>query len=309
MNEQPNPNKSPKQKKKRSFWWLKLLLVLILFAAGIVAGVMLSSQEITAQVMERFFPQYAVTEQLPAPTATPEASPIEFKPVASPKPTPSPVPSKAPVEIVSPAEKEKEEEKKEETKTPEETVAPEESVAPQLPLESPAVEAFAPAETKPVQAEGYIGVDAALEAALKHAGLEGKEVFVYGVSREKDDGLVYYELEFEYEGRGYEYEINAFTGQVESWKIQRPEAVKNDGATAPAAKTEEATYVSAEEALAAALEHAGYKQHETTGLKTELEIDRNKPVYDIEFWAEGYDYDYKVDAQSGQVIMVEKERD
>ena len=306
MNEQPNPVKSPKAKKKRSFWWLKLLLVLILFAAGIVAGVMLSSQEITAEIIERFFPQYAVTEVAPVPTALPEASPIEFKPAASPVPTATPAPTKAPLEIVSPAEKEKAEEKKEEVKAPEETAAPEESPVPEAPVESPVVEAFAPAESKPVQAGEFIGVDAALEAALKHAGLEAREVIVYGVSREKDDGFIYYELEFECDGRAYEYEINAYTGAVESWKAQRNGAVKSD---APTAKTEADAYISAEAAKDAALEHAGYKEQDAIGIKVELEIDRNKPVYDVEFRAGGYEYDYKVDAQSGQVIMVERERD
>jgi len=71
----------------------------------------------------------------------------------------------------------------------------------------------------------------------------------------------------------------------------------------------ETSYVSLEDAKQTALFHAGYKQHETTDMKAELEIDNNKVVYDIEFWAEGYDYEYKVDAESGLVIMVEKDRD
>jgi uncharacterized membrane protein YkoI len=82
------------------------------------------------------------------------------------------------------------------------------------------------------------------------------------------------------------------------------------GAIQPALSegSEQPEYVSPTDAMEAALSHAGYRQHETTDMKVELEIDKNKVVYDVEFWAEGYDYDYKVDAQSGLVLMVEKDR-
>ena len=106
MNEQQNVNTSPKPKKKRSLWWLKLLLILVLFAAGIIAGIMLSSQAITSQVLDRLFPQYENTQPVeitPAPKAT-ESPVIEFTPKASP----TPVPTKAPLEIISPEAKEEE---------------------------------------------------------------------------------------------------------------------------------------------------------------------------------------------------------
>lgn len=333
MNEQQNTNTSPKPKKKRSFWWLKLLLILILLAAGVIGGIMLSSQEITQKILGEFFPQLAVSSvEAPAPVETLAPDAVE-KPIEFATPTPAPKPSKAPLEIVSPEAKEKaeaeESEKPEETVLPEATAKPEEdedaAIETPAPEESPAMElmpAFAPSEEVAEAVETdkteLIGIDAALAAALDHAKLDESTVLVYGVSREKNDGEYYYVVEFLQGNREYVYEINAYSAVVESWKILRDRqgagygpanGMGNGVAQANASESgEETAYISLEEAKEAALSHAGYKEHETTDMKAELDIEKNKVVYDIEFWAEGYDYDYKVCAVTGLVLTVEKDR-
>lgn len=322
MNEQQNVNNSTpnKPRKKRSFWWLKLLLILILFAAGLIAGMLLTTQpivtELRDEIMEEFFPQYAVQEPVTTPveTVAPPEKPIEFK--ASPTPKPTPKPSKAPVEIISPEQQEKAEIKETET-APETSALPEVSATP-APFETaeplPTAEAvFAPdaaldEATPQTPSNEYIGTDAALNAALTHAGLASEEVFVYSVSREKDDGLVYYDVEFGYEDKEYEYEINAFTGMVESWKTDRADKEDMALAAATADTLDISSYVSAELAKSAALKHAGYTEYEVKDLRTSLEIENNKLVYDVEFVADNCEFDYKIDAATGLVIMLEKER-
>lgn len=323
MNEE---NTTPKPKKKRSFWWLKLLFILILVAAGVIGGIMLSSQEYTQKILGELFPQLAVSSvEAPAPVEPLAPDAVE-KPIEFATPTPAPKPSKAPLEIVSPKAEEKTEPEEsavpeesaapeekaeaEEPVAPSETPAPEESAKPEaLPAFAPVTETPAAVESTPAPKDGFIGIDAALEAALKHAKLSENEVVVYGVSREKDDGNYYYEVEFLYNNLEYEYEINARTGVVEGWKIDREKSLAPVAAAAPVNEpAAETSYVSLEDAKQTALFHAGYKEHETTDMKAALEIDNNKVVYDIEFWAEGYDYEYKLDAESGLVIMVEKER-
>jgi len=306
MNEQQNVNNptSPKPKKKRSFWWLKLLFTIILLVAAVIVGMLLTAQpimrELRDEILDEFFPQYhySVSEvhEVPAPTPLPTEKPIEFK--ASP--TPAPKASKAPVEIISPEQQEKAEteEKAEVSPTP----APVEATETPLPLQTPL--AFEAADTKE-----YIGIDAALDAALEHAGLQSEEVFVYSTSRERDDGLVYYDVEFGYEGKEYEYEINAYSGKVESWKTVRADREELAVAAASDTALDISTCISPEDAKDTALMHAGYEEFDVKELRTNLEIENNKLLYDIEFRAEGYDYDYKIDAVSGLVFMVEKERD
>ncbi len=313
MNEQQNVNNpAPKPKKKRSFWWLKLLLILVLFAAGVIAGIMLSSQAITNRLIEQYFPQYAVSEPVTTPVEIkPTEKPVEYK--ASPTPIPSPKVSKAPVEIISPEAQAKEEiEEQESAQVPEETEIPDVGSVAASP-EPSILPAFGPAAAMeealvPTPGAELIGIDAALDAALEHAGFQTEEVFVYSVSRERDDSLVYYDVEFGCDGKEYEYEINAFSGIVESWKTVRA-GREELTAEASGSTLDLGSYVSADDAKETALFHAGYGEYDVKDLKTSLEIENNKLVYDIEFRAEGYDYDYKVDASTGIVIMREKDRD
>lgn len=59
-----------------------------------------------------------------------------------------------------------------------------------------------------------IGQDAALSAALRHAGVSSSQIIKQEVSRDRDDGILLYEIEFETAQCKYEYEILAADGTV-----------------------------------------------------------------------------------------------
>ncbi len=63
-------------------------------------------------------------------------------------------------------------------------------------------------------ANGDIGEDAALAAALDHAGLTETEVSRLKCKKDFDDGRVEYEVEFKSGGYEYEYTIDAATGAI-----------------------------------------------------------------------------------------------
>ena len=78
-------------------------------------------------------------------------------------------------------------------------------------------------------ASSYIGVDQAKSIALKHAGLSAAEVSFTKAKLEKDDGLRKYEIEFIKGSTEYEYEIDAATGSVLEYDVERSEpAPSND---------------------------------------------------------------------------------
>ena len=60
----------------------------------------------------------------------------------------------------------------------------------------------------------YIGEDAALSAALTHAGLSASDISRQKVQFDFDDGYAIYEIEFRSGRYEYEYEIDAVSGQV-----------------------------------------------------------------------------------------------
>jgi len=81
-----------------------------------------------------------------------------------------------------------------------------------VPAPTPAVtEAPAPAETA---APAHIGKDAAVDAALRHAGISAGEVRRVECELDRDDGKTVYEIDFKSGGREYEYEVDAFTGAI-----------------------------------------------------------------------------------------------
>lgn len=66
---------------------------------------------------------------------------------------------------------------------------------------------------------GDIGSEAALEAALTHAGLTGSQVTEVEISYDVDDGVALYEVEFKCWPNEYEYEISASTGAVLKYEV------------------------------------------------------------------------------------------
>jgi len=67
-------------------------------------------------------------------------------------------------------------------------------------------------------------------------------------------------------------------------------------------------YIKAEKAEAIALEHAGIALDQAGNISAELDCDDGVIVYEVDFVAGGYEYEYDIDAVSGKVILSEKEK-
>lgn len=65
--------------------------------------------------------------------------------------------------------------------------------------------------------------------------------------------------------------------------------------------------VSKEDAKKAVLAHAGLNEANVKFYKAELDRERGGLVYEVEFDAGKYEYDYEVDAETGKVLKAEKE--
>lgn len=67
--------------------------------------------------------------------------------------------------------------------------------------------------------------------------------------------------------------------------------------------------ISADEAKKAALDHAGLKESDVTDLDVDLDRDNGILKYEIDFHANGIEYDYDINADDGTVISADKDRD
>lgn len=66
-------------------------------------------------------------------------------------------------------------------------------------------------------------------------------------------------------------------------------------------------YIGAERAVEIALEHAGVSAENAAVFKTEFDYEKGVFVYDIEFYSDGYEYDYDISAVDGTVVKFDKE--
>lgn len=188
------------------------------------------------------------------------------------------------------------------------------------------------AETAPaIQSSGqasdsaYIGVEAAKSAAFAHAGLDTSQVTMGEVDFDYEDGCMVYELEFYASGAEYEYDIDASTGAVVKFSQEggRPQTGSNvgsgsggtsgnvpsgaGGGTAQSGSGGTAADIGREDALAAALNHAGVSQDQVYDLEVKREYDDGRLEYEIEFKTGGWEYEYTISAADGAILDYERD--
>ena len=170
------------------------------------------------------------------------------------------------------------------------------------------------------QAE-YIGIDAAKAVALEAAGVAEDDAVFSTAGLDKRNGMDYYAVDFTAGGQSYEYDIDAVTGVVidsssGGGTAETPAAGDDDGTvSAPAAASPSpsagqttggqaaATAVTEEQAREAALSHAGLTADQVTFVRSELDRDDGRLMYDVEFYTSDYkEYDYEIDAATGEIL-------
>lgn len=122
-----------------------------------------------------------------------------------------------------------------------------------------------------------------------------------------EKGKLVYEVEAEQDGYEYEYEVDATTGEVlEKEKERDDDANKAASAVVteakPEVKAETATEdIGKEKAKEIALQHAGVAETEATRLRVEHDYDDGRLEYQIEFRVGNKEYEYEVDAKTGNI--------
>lgn len=151
-------------------------------------------------------------------------------------------------------------------------------------------------ENAPQPNEAKVTLAQAKAAALAHAKLSEGDVTFVKAKMERDDGKLYYDIEFYANNKEYDYEIDALSGKVlEHDQDYEPQPSKT------ASTTVNKNYITAEQAKAAALAHAKLSESDVTFVKVKLDNDDGRAVYDVEFYVGNKEYDYEIDAVSGKV--------
>ena len=181
-----------------------------------------------------------------------------------------------------------------------------------------------------------IGLERATNVALQNAGYTESEVTGLRGHYDRDDNLKIYEIEFYADGFEYDYKVAAedgtileanreltnqinggTTGQNSSQGItsennqQSGNSSNNQSDSSSQTQNNQSAnssqYRGTEKAKQIALNHAGVSSSSATFTKTKLDRDDGIYVYEIEFISGEIDYDYEINATTGNVISFDTE--
>ena len=167
-----------------------------------------------------------------------------------------------------------------------------------------------------VPADGaQITAEKAQEVALAHNTAQYPTLKQYDAQNmssksEKDDGRLVYEIKFSRGGYKFEYEIDAVTGAVLDWDTDyKNTTTKTESSGGTKTETSGSTsYIGEDAAKAAALSHAGVQASAVKYCNVWLEYDDGRPeCYEVEFEANGTEYEYEIDLYNGAVLNWESE--
>ncbi|MDE7188088.1 MAG: PepSY domain-containing protein [Lachnospiraceae bacterium] len=157
-----------------------------------------------------------------------------------------------------------------------------------------------------VPSEGK-SLEEAKAAALKDAGLTESDVTFKKTELDHDHGMQVYDIEFYTSDTEYDYEINASDGTVVEKSV---EAFRFQGNPADsAANSSNNNYIGVDRAKEIALNHANLTESDVRFAKAKLENDDGRVEYEIEFYCGATEYDYTIDAVSGNIIEYDVDYD
>ncbi|MCI8324912.1 MAG: hypothetical protein HFI54_14980, partial [Lachnospiraceae bacterium] len=143
-------------------------------------------------------------------------------------------------------------------------------------------------------------LDEAKAAALKDAGLSESDVTFKKTELDHSHGTQVYDIEFYTSDIEYEYEIDASNGTVLEKNIEQFQIQTNP--TDSAINSSGNDYIGVDRAKEIALNHAQLNESDVQFAKAKLENDDGGVEYEIEFYSGRTEYDYTIDAVSGNII-------
>ena len=176
-----------------------------------------------------------------------------------------------------------------------------------------------------------ITLEEAKNKALTDAGLKAAEVTFTKEKADTEDGVLVYEVEFFKDNTEYEYEIDAVSGSIRSKSKETETVVQSQPQQSSQSKQETKTEVkqqpkqetktevktaaqpaasstiSVDKAKETATSHAGLKVADVTFSKAKLDNDDGRLEYEIEFFRDGVEYDYTIDAVNGSILECDSE--
>ena len=170
-----------------------------------------------------------------------------------------------------------------------------------------------------------IGQDEAKRIAFEDAGVSESDTSRLKVEKDRDDGMLQYDVQFSVDEKEYSYDINGANGEILSADVEtNGTAAQNNtaGKTDDTAGTNSGTddtpstnsgtaaadvAVSEADARAAALERVSGATD--SDIRMELDYDDGQYIYEGDIIYNGKEYEFEIDANTGNFLKWSEERD
>ena len=152
-------------------------------------------------------------------------------------------------------------------------------------------------------AGGKLTLDQAKQAALNYAQVDASQATFTKAKTDWDDGREIYEIEFYADGTEYDMDVDALTGRITDFSTEYhgPSGGSVGGFTGGNAGGTVGGKLTLDQAKQAALDYAQVDASAATFTKTKTDWDDGREVYEIEFYADGTEYEMHVDALTGKI--------
>lgn len=170
-----------------------------------------------------------------------------------------------------------------------------------------------------------IGQDEVKKIAFEDAGVSESEVSRLKVEKERDDGILQYDVQFDVNEKEYSYDINGSTGEILSADVETNQSAVTQDAQGQNGTTQDGTVqsgdagstaqnngasanvaVSEADAKKAALDRVPGAAE--TDLRMELEFDDGYYIYEGDIIYQQKEYEFEIDAQTGSFLKWSEER-
>ena len=150
-------------------------------------------------------------------------------------------------------------------------------------------------------------LDEAKAAALKDAGLSESDVTFKKTELDNSHGTQVYDIEFYTSDTKYDYEMDVSNGTVLEKNIEQFQSRTNP--TDSTINNSSNDYIGVDRAKEIALNHAQMNESDVQFAKAKLENDDGGVEYEIEFYSGKTEYEYTIDAVSGNIIEYDVDYD
>ena len=149
-----------------------------------------------------------------------------------------------------------------------------------------------------------LAIDAIRQIALNHSKLTQDDA-VFDITELDDDAETYY-VEVSDGTQSISYTIDAHSGKILNTDAKDVVTQKDDTITptqnSQSNQTGDKKRLTKDQAIVFALKDAGLSRNDVTIKEVELDRDDGRLLYEIEFYSKNKEYDYDIDAYTGEVL-------